>query len=142
MSPNGHFSREELAIVVISLANIGLLIAAVFRNADGSREQTDSMTRVNLGYVAVSLGLCSQILYCLMLAVWRYGWIPLDPGVNSLTHLEAKLSNVGGLLSTAAVLAALFGKGLRRYAGIWVGVATFCFWSITGLGAALSSLFR
>lgn len=122
MRVNGHLSGEEIAII--------------------GGDEVDSALRMRLGYVAVSLGLCSQILYCLMLAAWRYGWIPLDPGVNALTHLEARLSDLGGLLSVATVMVALFGRGLRRYARIWVGGTTFCFWGLVGTGVALKSLFR
>jgi len=105
------------------------------------REETSATPRVKLGYIAVALGLCSQVLYGFLVAVWKYKWVPLDPGVNSLTHLEVRLCNAGVLLSTATMLAALFGRGLRRYAGIWVGGTTFFFWGLAGLGVALKSLF-
>lgn len=142
VNTSGHFSRQELVIVIVSFANVGLLVAAAFYNGVGSNEGPDSATRVKLGRVAVLLGLCSQLLYCLMVAVWRYSWVPFDPGVNSISHFEAKLSNIGGLLSVATLMTALFGIGWRRCAGIWVGATTFYFWGLVGLGAALRSLFR
>jgi hypothetical protein len=138
----GHLSPGEIAIAVVSLVNICLLVSTAFYKRNRLGRDPASALRIKLGYVAITLGLCSQILYCLMLLVWRYGWVPLYPGFNSLTHLEARLSNVGGLLSTAALLMALFSTGIRRYAGVWVGATTFCFWSYVGLGVALQSLFR
>ncbi len=142
MIPSGHLSLGETTIVVVSLINVCLLVTAAVCKSSRLGEDSVSALRVKLGYVAITLGLCSQILYCLMLVVWQYSWVPLDPGFNALTHLEARLSNFGGLLSTAALFVAIFGTGIRRYAGVWVGVTTFCFWSYVGLGVALQSLFR
>jgi hypothetical protein len=142
MNQSGHLGQEAAAIGVLSIANLCLLVTATFYRRVGSRGGIDSTLRTNLGYIAVGLGMCSQILYCLMLAAWRCGWVPFDPGVNSVTQLEGRLSNVGELLSTATVLVALFGIGLRRFAGVWVGGTTFGFWSLLGLGVALKSLFR
>jgi len=48
------------------------------------------------------------------------------------------LSRMGCLLSAAALFSSLFGRGLRRYAGVWVAVTSGFFWNLLGLGAALS----
>jgi hypothetical protein len=142
VSQHHNLSWQEITVVATSLANVCLMVLAAFYREAATGRTASPPWRVTSGYVAVTLGLCSQIFYCLMLLVWRYGWVPFDPGVNSVIHLEVKLANIGGLLSTATVLAALFGKGLRRYAGVWVGATTFWFWSFVGWLAALESLFR
>ena len=141
MNQGSHMPGEEIAILAVSIANICLLVTAAFYRRSGA-DDVDSALRVRLGYVAVSLGLCSQLLYGVMLMIWRYGWIPLDPGFNSPNHLETRLSNIGGLLSTATFLTALFSRGLRRYVGVWIGGSTLFFWGLVGLGAGLGILFR
>ena len=142
MNQSEHLTRETIATGILSIANICLLVLAALYGIIRSRNQTESRLRIKLGYLAVGLGMCSQILYCLLVAAWKYGWVPFDPGTNSVNHLEMRLSDIGGLLSAATVLVALFGRGLRRYAGIWVGSTTFCFWGLVGLGVGLKSLFR
>jgi hypothetical protein len=137
-----HLSAGRVTVVVVSLTNICLLVTAAFHKRSGLGEDRDSVLRVKLGYVAITLALCSQILYCMMLLIWRYGWVPFYLGSNSLTHLEEGLSNFGGLLSTGALLMAIFGTGIRRYAGVWAGVTTICLWGYVGLGVALQYLFR
>jgi predicted Kef-type K+ transport protein len=140
MKQSGHLSGE-IAIGILSIANLCLLIALAFYPRVGSKTELDSTLRTKLGYIAVGLGMCSQSLYCVMLATWRYGWVPFDPGFNSLTHLESRLANIGGLLSVATVSIAMFGRGVRRYAGIWVGGTTLMLWGLVGLGAAVKTLF-
>jgi hypothetical protein len=158
MNQSGHLTHVTMAIRILSIANICLLVTAVFYRSAGrprppkrtpktliyriaSGDEVFPKLRTGLGYMAVGLGMCSQILYCVLLGAWKYRWVPFDPGVNSVTYLEMKLSNWGELLSAATVLVALFGRGLRRYAGIWVGATTFYFWGLVGLGVALKTLF-
>ena len=65
---------------------------------------------------------------------------------DSISHLEASLSRTGALLSAATLLAALFGRGLRRWAGVWVAATTYLLWALaglgTGIGEALNGLIR
>ena len=139
MNLSGQLSSERIGIGIVSLANMCLLVTTAFYRRGGFTDSVHSTLRMKLGYTAVSFGLCSQVLYCLLLAIWRYGWIPFEPGVNSINHLEARLSNLGCLLSAATFLAALFARGLRRYTGLWVGGTTLFLWGLTGLGAGLKS---
>jgi hypothetical protein len=132
-----HPSAETFAIIALSVANICLLVTAAFYRGREPVEGGNPVLRMRLGYVAVSLGLCTQGLYCVMLVIGIYGWVPLDPGYNSINHLEVRLSNVGGLLSVATFLAALLGSGLRRYAGVWVAATNWFLWGLVGLGPAL-----
>jgi hypothetical protein len=105
----------------------------------GGNNGADLTLRVKWGFVAISLGLCSQVLYCLMLAALIFGWVPFDPG-NSFNHLEASLSRMGLLLSAGTLFAALLGRGLRRNVGLWVAVTTWYLWGWSSLGALLRSL--
>jgi hypothetical protein len=134
-----YLSGPTILIGVVSITNICLLVTAAFYREGKSTESAGSTLRVKLGYIAVSLALCSQVLYCLMLAAWIFSWIPPDPG-NSVIHLVMSLSRIGSLLSTAALFAALFGRGLRRIAGLWVAVSTGFLGGSLALGASLSSV--
>lgn len=138
MNLKSHLSAEA----ALSLVNIGLLLVSAFYWRSTSDGPASCSLRVKIGYLGTSLALCSQILCCLMLATWRYGWIPIEPGGNSLLRLNGRLANLGGLLSMAACLMALFERGLRRYASAWVGATTLYFWSMVGLNVSLSVLFR
>jgi hypothetical protein len=142
VNPHQHLRWDEVTVALASVANVCLMLVAAFYRESARSGTTNSPWRVRSGYVAVTTGLCSQLIYCSMLGILWFGWVPFDPGVNSVTNLETKFANAGSMLSVATVLVALFGTGLRRYAGIWVGGTTFFFWSIVGLGAALKSLFR
>jgi hypothetical protein len=141
VSQSFHPDAPMSVIGVISITNICLMLIAVFYRERAVTEGVDSSWRVKLGLAAVGFGLCSQILYCLMLFALIRGWVPFYSG-NSFNHLQLSLSNLGCLLSAATFFSALFGRGLRRYSGLWVAVTSGCLWSLSGLGAALGSLFK
>ncbi len=137
-----HPDAPMSVIVIISIVNIGLMVIAAFYRGHEATESGDgdASRRVKLGLAGVCFGLCSQVLYCLMLAALIRGWVPFYPG-NSFNHLGGALSNVGLLLSTATFCSALLARGLRRYSGLWVAVTSGYLWERSGLGAALGSLF-
>jgi hypothetical protein len=135
-----HPDLPMTAIVIVSIVNICLMAIAAFYRGRAATEGEDASWRVRLGLVAVCFGLCSQVLYCLMLAALIRGWVPFYSG-NSYNHLEGTLSSAGFFLSIATFFAALLGGGLRRYLGLWVAVTTGYLWELAGLSAALGSLF-
>lgn len=134
MNQSSYLTGPTILVGVVSIVNICLLMAAVF-SGEGSGAGVKSAARVKLGYVAVSLGLCSQVLYGLMVAALFFGWVP-NPG-ESFHHLEASLARTGVLLSAATLFTALFGRGLRRYVGLWVACTTWFLWGTASLGALL-----
>jgi hypothetical protein len=135
-----HPDLPMTAIVIVSIVNICLMVIAAFYRGHVATESGDAGWRVKLGLAAVCFGLCSQVLYCLMLAALIRGWVPFYSG-NSFNHLEGTLSNAGFLLSTATFFSALLARGLRRYSLLWVAVTSGYLWELSGLGAALGSLF-
>ena len=141
MSASFHPDVPLTVITVVSIANICLMVIASFYRANAATEEVDANWRVRLGLIAVVFGLCSQVLYCLMLVALIHGTVPSYSG-NSFNHFQLTLSNTGGLLSIATFFAALFGSGFRRYSGIWVAITSGCLWGLSGLGAALGSLFK
>ena len=127
-----HLTGPTILIDGLSVANICLLVTVAFVRDGKSADDAKSALEVKLGSVAVFLGLCGQVLYCLMQAALTFDWMPLGPW-NSVTHLEASLSKMGLLLSVGTLFAALYGRGLRRYAGLWVAVTTWVLWSLSSL---------
>ena len=141
MSESFHPDVPVTVIALVSIANVCLMVIAAFYRARVATEAVDANWRVRLGLIAVVCGLCSQVLYCLMLVALIHGTVPAYSG-NSFNHFQLTLSNTGGLLSMATFFTALFGSGFRRYSGIWVAVTSGCLWGLSGLGAALGSLFK
>jgi len=127
-------------IGIISVTNIFLMVIAAFYRGRAATEGVDAGWRVRMGLAVVCFGLCSQVLYCLMLFALMHGWVPFYSG-NSYNHLEGTLSDVGLLLSMATFFFALLARGLRRYSGLWVAVTSWYLWYLSGLGAGLRSLF-
>jgi hypothetical protein len=134
-----HPDAPLTVIAVVSITNICLMVIAAFYGPEAT--SANANWRVKSGLIAVLFGLCSQVLYCLMLVALVRGIVPSYSG-NSFNHFQLTLSNTGGLLSIATFVAALFGRGFRRYSGVWVAVTGGCLWSLSGLGAALGSLFK
>lgn len=140
MNVGFHPDLPVTVIVVVSVVNICLMVMAAFYPGRAATEGEDASWRERLSLAAVCSGLCSQVLYCLMLFALIHGWAPFYSG-NSFNQLQLNLSNLGCMFSMATFFFALCGKGLRRYSGLWVAVTSGCLWSLSGSGAALGSLF-
>jgi hypothetical protein len=134
-----HPDLPMTAIVIISIVNISLMVIAAFYRRRVTPEGPDSW-RLRLGLVGVFFGLCSQVLYSVMVAALIRGWVPFYSR-NSYDHLQGTLSNAGLLLSAATLVSALLAGGLRRYSGLWVAVTSGYLWFLSGLGAGLRSMF-
>lgn len=135
-----HPDLPMTVIVIVSIVNICLMVIAAFYRGRAANGGEDDSWRARLGLAAVCSGLCSQVLYCLMLFALIHGWVPFYSG-NSYSHLERTLSNIGLLLSMATFFFALLARGVRRYSGLWVAVTGWYLWGLSGLGVALGSLF-
>jgi hypothetical protein len=132
MSESGHLSGSEVSIGVVCAANLCLMVLAAFYRR--SKQADDSLE--HLSFVAVFLGLTSQVFYLLMASV-LLGWIFLDR--DSIFHrFHVRFADIGILLSIGCFFFAWFGRGMRRYASLWVAVTTGVFWVLAGLG----TLFR
>ncbi len=81
------------------------------------------------GLIAVFLGLVGQTLYLLF-----FGWTFFHPE-DRIEHLWF---TAGGWCSMLTFIVALFGRRLKRWAGLASGVTTFFLWALAGLGSALS----
>ena len=136
-----HTDLPMTAIIIVSIVNLCLIVIAAFYRGRAATEVADANWRAKSGLVAVCCGLCSQVLYCAILAALIHGWVPFYSG-NSYLHLEGTRSNMGLLLSIVTFFSALLARGLPRYSGIWVAVTSGYLRELSGLGAALGSLFN
>ena len=132
MTQEGHLSGAEILIAVISVWNVCLLVALSFYRERGSAEGIDR--RVKAGFVAMFLGLTSQLFFLLM-GPWILRWLVLDRA-----SLLLRFPTVGFLLSMGAFFTAWFGRGIRRYASLWVAVTTGYFWILAGFVFLFSPL--
>ena len=114
-------------IAVTSVANLCLLMAAALYPESESRQVARS--RRTAGLMAVSLGLVSQSLYLLFFG-WTYFHPEFRMGQLSVT--------AGGWCSILTLVVALFGRRLKRIAGLASAVTTFFLWGLAGLGNLLS----
>jgi hypothetical protein len=115
-------------IAIISVANLCLLMTAALYPEPESPQQV-AQSRRTAGLIAVFLGLCGQSLYLLF-----FGWTYFHPE-NRIGQLWV---NAGSSCSLLTFVVALFGKRLKRYAGLASGVTTFFLWGLAGLGNLLS----
>ena len=79
--------------------------------------------------IAVFLGLVGQSLYLLF-----FGWTYFHPE-DRIGHLWFA---TGGWCSILTFIVALFGRRLKRYAGLASGATTFFLWNLAGLASVLS----
>jgi len=92
-----------------------------------------------MSLLAVSLGLSSQAFYLSMMGPLAVGWLFLDR--DSLMHqLHLRFTTVGLLLSVAAFFMGWFGRGLRRYATLWVAVSSGFLWLLAGFAFMFAPL--
>lgn len=137
MSQDGHLSAVQILIAAISVANICLLVVSIFY---GWRRRTEGVdAREKMGFLAVFLGLSSQVFYLLMMVPLTVGSLFLDR--DSLFHqLHIRFPSVGLLLSAAAFFTGWFGRGMRRYTALWVAVSSGFLWLLVGFAFMFTPL--
>jgi hypothetical protein len=114
-------------IAIVSVANLCLLMtAALYPEPELLQQVTQS--RRTAGLMAV-LGLGGQSLYLLF-----FGWTYFHPE----DRIGQMWVTAGGWCSILTFVVALFGKRLKRYAGLASGVTTFFLWGLAGLSNVLS----
>jgi len=132
-----HLSAIEVLIGVISVANICLLAASVFYGGRGRTEGVDAREKVS--FLAVFLGLSSQVFYLLMMAPLTLGSLFLErDGVFHQLHL--RFPSVGLLLSVAAFFTGSFARGMRRYTTLWVAVSSGVLWLLANFSFMFTPL--
>ena len=134
MNYQHHFSNGEILIALVCVANVCLLVAAIFYRGDKPREGFD--LREKLGFLAIFLALSSQVFYLLMLPI-GYGWLFVDRD-NFFHRIHIGFFVAGFWLSAGALCAAGFARGIRRLVSIWVALTTGFFWGLVSLAFLFS----
>jgi hypothetical protein len=73
----------------------------------------------------------SQVLYLVLTVTWFYNWINFYPGNPTQNFVLL----AGLFLSVGAFVTAVFAAGLKRAAGIVVGVITFGLWVVSAMAS-------
>jgi hypothetical protein len=129
VNQDAYLSAVQILIGAISVANICLLVTSIFY---GGRKRTEGIdAREKMSFLAMFLGLSSQVFYLLMMAPLALGSLFLDRS-GLLHQLHIRFPSVGLLLSAAAFFTGWFGRGIRRYATLWVGVSSGFLWLLAG----------
>lgn len=124
-----HLSVETTLLVLLSCANLGLVVVAFFYGDGGVTVVLEQGSRRTALWGTLGLGLASisQILYLALAAAWQFRWIRFYPGSPIPIHSIL----VGLMLSASAFVTALFGSGLKRCAGILVAITTAGLWLLS-----------
>jgi len=137
VNQDAHLSAVQILTAAIAVANICLLVTSIFYGGPRRTEGVD--TREKMSLLAVFLGLSSQVYYLLMMGPLTLGSLFLDR--DSLFHeLHIRFPSVGLLFSAAAFVAGWFGRGVRRYATLWVAVSSGFLWLLAGFAFMFTPL--
>jgi hypothetical protein len=137
MNQGAHLSAVQILIGAISVANICLLVTAIFYGGHRRTEGVDARERMS--FLAVFLGLSSQVFYLLMMGPLTLGWLFLDR--DSILHqMHLRFPTVGLLLSAVAFFTGWFGRGMRRYMTLWVAVSSGFFWLLANFAFMFTPL--
>jgi hypothetical protein len=122
-------------LLLISAVNLILIVCAAFY----PRGELDSPSGVisnkvkKLSSLSLVMAALSQVLYLVLAVTWFYSWINFYPGNPTQTFVLL----AGLLLSVGAFVTAVFATGLKRVAGIVVGVITFGLWVLSAMASVV-----
>jgi hypothetical protein len=134
VNPNIHIVAVQILIAAVSIANICLLVASIFYEEHRQTKGIDVDEKIS--FLAVFLGLSSQVFCLFMMAPLMLGTLFLDRD-GFFHQLHIRFPSVGLLLSVAAFVTGWFGRGMRRYTSLWVAVSSGFLW----LSASFSFMF-
>ncbi len=135
MTQGGNIFAVEILIAILSVANICLLVTSTFYRGRKIAYEID--LREKLGWVGVFFALSSQLFYLLMMGSLTFSLLSFDRD-SFFRQIHVRFPTVGFLLSALSFFAALFGRGMRRYASLWVAVTTGFLWMLAGLAFLFS----
>jgi hypothetical protein len=135
MHPQSRFSVFAILLLLLSSANLyGIGLALLSRRSDSLTWLKARPDKVGWGTMAIMLLACSQVLYLAFLFAWLFQWMRFYPGNPAQTFsIRSGLS-----LSTAALLMAPLGFGLKRVIGIIVAISTGLLWLVAALGSVVA----
>lgn len=125
-----HLSPMATLLLVFSLVNLCLAIVALVQKPD---EDTAPVPykRARWSTIGIVLAGGSQLLYLVFSAVWLFRWIRFYPG----NPIEIGAILAGLTLCVVGFVIALFGEGLRRWAGVIYCAATTIPWLLAAIAS-------
>jgi hypothetical protein len=124
-----HLSLPTIVVLLLSIANLGLLSLAMFGKA-ANGERSDESGRI-LRKISVSASTAGQLLYLIMAAAWLLRWTRFYPGAPLPTYT----TYVGMTLSLVALFAGYFGHGPRRWATILAAITLAGLWLLAAMAS-------
>jgi hypothetical protein len=134
MHPQSRFSLFVILLLFLSSSNLyGIGLALWYQSPDLLTPSEANPDKRGWGTVAIMLLAFSQVLYLALVFAWLFQWMRFYPGNPVQTY-----SVYCGLsLSTAALLTAPLGFGLKRVIGIIVAFSTGLLWLIQAFASAV-----
>jgi hypothetical protein len=127
MHKTAHLELPTVAALLISVANLwGIGVATWYHDSDSTAHITS--WRHTLSVISLILVALSQILFVVFVLAWQLRWMRFYPGNPAETYSTW----CGLLFSTAALLAASFGVGPRRWICGAVALTTAAMWLLSG----------
>jgi hypothetical protein len=130
MGKDTHLSLMTTLLLLISFGNLCSCLVALVHSPD---ENASALPLKSTSWSAIALALASgsQLLYLAFSAAWLFRWIRFYPGntVESLAILA------GLTLSAGAFVIALFGGGLKRWAGVFGSAITALLWLLSAVAS-------
>ncbi len=123
-----------VALLLLSFSNLCLIVLAAFYRVDEnplSSPEPSAKYRSTFGYLSIAFATASQLLYIGLGFAWFFRWMNFYPG-NPIETFGIRL---GLLLSCGAVVAAPFGIGMKRCAGLFVGFTTTGLWLLSAIAS-------
>jgi hypothetical protein len=123
-----------VVLLLLSFSNLCLIVLAVLYRVDEnplSSWEPSAKYRSTFGYLSIALAAGSQLLYLGFSAAWLFRWMNFYPG----NPIETFAIRLGLLLSCGAVVAAPFGIGIKRCAGLFVAFTTTGLWLLSAIAS-------
>lgn len=129
--PKGiHLSPMATLLLVFSLVNLCSAIVALVQKPDEDTESAP-FKRAKWSTIGIALVGGSQLLYLVFSAIALFRWIRFYPG----NPIEIAATLTGLTLCVVGFVVALFGEGLRRWAGILSCVVTTILWLLAAIAS-------
>jgi hypothetical protein len=133
MGKEAHLAGGTFALLLISFANLCLVVLAVLYRSSQPAPPAEQPARGTTWFGSLALGLAfsSQILYLAFSSAWFFRWTQFYPG----NPMQNFVTLCGLALSAGAFVTALLGTGLKRCAGMLSSVITGGLWLLSAVAS-------
>jgi hypothetical protein len=133
MGKEVHLASSTLALLLISFANLCLLALAALYRGSPPEPPSGQLPRETawFGSLALALAFSGQILYVAFTVAWLFKWMHFYLG----NPIETYSILAGLFLSAGGFVTAVFGTGVKRYAGALSSVITAGLWLLSAVAS-------